>query len=238
MRSKIAVINFSGNVGKSTVARQLLLPRIPDAQFIAVETVNADERAATGEEAFRGREYAAVQERLLAGAATVVDVGASNIEEFINRMSQFDGSHDDYDLIVVPTVPATKQQRDTQATIAALQDIGVPPEKIRLFFNMLERSAGTTLEKVFEPLFKFHARSGAFTLNPAAALYESDIYSLSAELKRSIADIYSDTTDYKAMIAEAGSPAEKARLAKLLSLRRLATGITREMDVAFAALMG
>lgn len=26
---KIAVINFSGNVGKSTVARHLLLPRVP-----------------------------------------------------------------------------------------------------------------------------------------------------------------------------------------------------------------
>ena len=40
---KIAVINFSGNVGKTTVARHLLLPRIRGAELIAVESLNADE---------------------------------------------------------------------------------------------------------------------------------------------------------------------------------------------------
>ena len=39
---KVAVINFSGNVGKTTIARHLLAPRIPDADFIAVESINAD----------------------------------------------------------------------------------------------------------------------------------------------------------------------------------------------------
>lgn len=39
---KIAVINFSGNVGKTTVARHLLLPRIQGAELISVESVNAD----------------------------------------------------------------------------------------------------------------------------------------------------------------------------------------------------
>ena len=38
---KLAVINFSGNVGKSTVARHLLAPRIPGCQFVAVESINA-----------------------------------------------------------------------------------------------------------------------------------------------------------------------------------------------------
>ena len=37
---KIAVINFSGNVGKTTVARHLLLPRIQGAELISVESVN------------------------------------------------------------------------------------------------------------------------------------------------------------------------------------------------------
>ena len=38
---KLAVINFSGNVGKSTIARHLLLPRIAGATLLAVESVNA-----------------------------------------------------------------------------------------------------------------------------------------------------------------------------------------------------
>ena len=38
---KIAVINFSGNVGKTTVTHHLLAPRIPGTEVIAVESVNA-----------------------------------------------------------------------------------------------------------------------------------------------------------------------------------------------------
>ena len=34
---KIAVINFSGNVGKTTVARHLLLPRIEGAELVATD---------------------------------------------------------------------------------------------------------------------------------------------------------------------------------------------------------
>ena len=40
---KIAVINFSGNVGKTTVARHMLLPRVEGAELINVESLNADE---------------------------------------------------------------------------------------------------------------------------------------------------------------------------------------------------
>ena len=39
---KVAVVSLSGNVGKSTIAKHLLLPRMPGAEFIAVESINAD----------------------------------------------------------------------------------------------------------------------------------------------------------------------------------------------------
>ena len=38
--SKIAVVNFSGNTGKTTVSDQLLSPRM-DAPRFAIETINA-----------------------------------------------------------------------------------------------------------------------------------------------------------------------------------------------------
>ena len=40
---KVAVINFSGNVGKSTIAKHLLASRMPNAMSYSVETINADE---------------------------------------------------------------------------------------------------------------------------------------------------------------------------------------------------
>ena len=58
---KIAVINFSGNVGKSTIARHLLLPRIAGAELIAVESINSDESQG---QALRGKQFGELQEYL------------------------------------------------------------------------------------------------------------------------------------------------------------------------------
>ena len=38
----IAVVNFSGNVGKTTIVRHLLAPNLPDHTIVAVETINLD----------------------------------------------------------------------------------------------------------------------------------------------------------------------------------------------------
>ncbi|WP_407214011.1 plasmid stabilization protein [Enterobacter kobei] len=37
---KVAVINYSGSVGKTLVSTYLLAPRLKDAKFFAVETIN------------------------------------------------------------------------------------------------------------------------------------------------------------------------------------------------------
>ena len=42
---KLCVINFSGNVGKSTLARHLLAPRMDQCSIIAVESINTDEES-------------------------------------------------------------------------------------------------------------------------------------------------------------------------------------------------
>jgi hypothetical protein len=107
---KIAVINFSGNVGKSTIARHLLLPRIPGADLIPIESLNADEGQG---QALRGRQFGELQEYVQTVDNVVVDIGASNVEELMAQMQRYRGSHEDFDGFVVPTVPALKQQQDT-----------------------------------------------------------------------------------------------------------------------------
>ena len=82
---KVAVINFSGNVGKTTIARHLLAPRIPDADFIAVESINADEGQ---ERPVRGNQFGELQEYLQTVDNAVVDIGASNVEDLLSLMAQ------------------------------------------------------------------------------------------------------------------------------------------------------
>ena len=90
---KLAVINFSGNVGKTTVARHLLAPRIPRCEVVSVESINADEGQPV---TIRGRQFAQLQEFLQSVDDVVVDVGASNVEDLLKLMRRYQGSHEDY----------------------------------------------------------------------------------------------------------------------------------------------
>lgn len=228
---KVAVINFSGNVGKSTVARHLLAPRMNSATVVPVESINSD---GTQDEAIKGKQFGELQEALMLLDDAVVDVGASNVEDFVNLMKQYKGSHEDFDYFVIPTVPKNKQMRDTISTIDALADIGVPAKKIRLVFNMLE--IDDVPERVFAGLFEYHTASKSFTLRPEAVIHVNDIYGKLKDADKSIKDILNDPTDYKEKIKTAKDSEEKLHFAQMVGIKRLAAGVTEELDAVFKTL--
>lgn len=228
---KVAVINFSGNVGKSTVARHLLAPRMNSASVIPVESINSD---GTQDEAIKGKQFGELQEALMLLDDAVVDVGASNVEDFVNLMKQYKGSHEDFDYFVIPTVPKNKQMRDTISTIDALADIGVPAKKIRLVFNMVE--IDDVPERVFAGLFEYHAASKSFTLRPEAVIHVNDIYGKIKGAEQGIKDILNDPTDYKEKIKTAKDADEKLHFAQMVGIKRLAAGVTEELDGVFKTL--
>ena len=164
----------------------------------------------------------------------VVDVGASNVEDFVNLMKQYKGSHEDFDYFVIPTVPKNKQMRDTISTIDALSDIGVPAKKIRLVFNMVE--IDDVPERVFAGLFEYHASSKSFTLRPDAVIHVNDIYGKLKGAEQGIKDILNDPTDYKEKIKTAKDADEKLHFAQMVGIKRLAAGVTEELDAVFKTL--
>lgn len=229
---KIAVINFSGNVGKSTVARHLLASRLTNAQVIAVESINSD---GTQDEAIRGKQFGELLEALALMDDVVVDIGASNVEDFVNLMKQYRGSHEDFDFYVVPTVSKAKQQRDTISTIDALADIGIPAKKIRLVFNMVELDE--TPERVFSGLFEYHASAKNFTLKPETVIHINDIYGKLKGTENGISDILNDPADLKEQLKAAKDSDEKLRISRLIGVKRLAAGVTEELDAVFKVLL-
>lgn len=229
---KVVVTNFSGNTGKSTVARHLLAPRLNKAQIIAVESINSD--GTDGGEAVRGRQFDLVSEAVIIMDDVVVDVGASNVEDFLAKMRQYRGSHEDFDHFVVPVVPEPKQMRDTIATICALADeIGIPAGKIRVVFNKLE--PGESAESEFDPIFRFHEAEGKFTLAPSAVIHASDIFGkVGANDIREVAAL--DVAALKAALAEEKDSAQRISIGRQIGLKRLAEGVLEELDAVFRAL--
>lgn len=228
---KIAVINFSGNVGKSTIAHHLLLPRIPGAELVAIETINTHDSQAPS---LRGRQFGELQEYLQTVDSAVIDIGASNIEELLALMRRYRGSHEDIDCFIVPAVPDLKQQQDTIATLVELAQMGVPPSRLKLVFNMVEDD--TDVAQAFEHLLAFLSEHPLAQANPACRLGVNEIFARVLPGRPGLQDIASDTTDYKALIAKTTDTAEKLALARQLATRRLATGVVPELDACFEAL--
>ena len=234
---KIAVINFSGNVGKSTLARHLLLPRIEGAELIAIESLNADASGGQGQ-SLRGRQFGELQEYLQTVDSVVVDIGASNVEELLALMRKYRGSHEDFDCFVIPTVAALKQQQDTIATLVELSRLGVPASQLKLVFNMVDD--GVEVAQAFELLLAFIDQHPVARVCTRCRLGANEIYGrLRGKDSGVVADLAAlarDPTDYKSLIVKASHLAEKLALAQALATRRLACGVVPELDACFAAL--
>jgi len=231
---KIAIINFSGNVGKSTIARHLLLPRIPRAELIAVESINADE----GHEgpSLRGRQFGELQEYMQTVDNVVVDIGASNVEDLMALMRRYQGSHEDFDFFVIPTTPPFKQQQDTIATLIDLSRTGIPASRLKLIFNMVDEDV--SIAEAFKPLLAFLDQHPLALASTRCRLGSNEIYGRVKGMRSEVdlASLSRDRTDYKALIVQAPDAAEKLALAQALATRRLACGVVPELDACFAAL--
>jgi MinD-like ATPase involved in chromosome partitioning or flagellar assembly len=228
---KIAVINFSGNVGKTTIARHLLLPRRIGAEIVSVESTNADEQEA---DAVRGKDFAHLQQYMLATDELIVDIGASNVEDLLKLMGKFKGSHEDFDYYVVPCVPDMKQQKDTANTVAQLVQMGVSPGKIKIVLNRVED--GDKPEKQFASLIGFLTTNSVATIEPKAHLTDNEIYQRVKQDGRTISELSADKTDYKKLIAGEADHDKKVVLADKLAVKRLADGVLPELDACYAAL--
>jgi hypothetical protein len=228
---KIAVINFSGNVGKTTIARHLLAPRINGAEVIAVETINADEGQSL---ALKGKQLGELQEYLQTVDNVVVDIGASNVEDLLALMDRYRGSHEDFDYFVVPTVPALKQQQDTIATLTQLTRVGIPGAKLKVVFNQVEDDVNVS--EAFDTLLAFIQQNRITQASVQCKLGTNEIYERIKGTGKDLTALASDATDYKALIANAQSTTDKLALAQKLATRRLASGVVPELDQCFAAL--
>jgi len=229
---KIGVINFSGNVGKTTISRHLLSPRMNNAPIISIESINSN---GSDEVALRGEEFGAIQDQLQTTDDLVVDIGASNVEDFLKAMKKYKGAHEDFDYFVVPVVPAVKQQRDTVNTIETLAGLGIAADKIRVVFNQFED--GKSLENVFSALFGYHSDTNSFTLRPKAVVNTNEIYLLlSNSASTSISGILSNPRDFKAELKVSTDRDERTQLARMIGLRRLADGVNDDLNIVFQEL--
>lgn len=235
---KICVINFSGNVGKTTISAHLLKPRIKDAQVFSVETINSgiENDGVENAEVIKGKRFGDLANEILLAENAIVDVGSSNVEDFLNLMSQYTGSHEDYDYYIIPTIGQKKQITDTASTIKILSKMGIAAKKIRVIFNRVEQDEIEDLSS-FASLIGFHETNPIFTINEKAAIFVNEIYDGLKKVNKSLNEVIQDKTDFKAIIRDKKSnPDEKEKALDMLALQRLSIGANKNLDTAYQAL--
>lgn len=235
MKAKVAVFNYSGNVGKTTVAAHLLKPRMGDAPIYSIESVNlgADSDGLEVEK-MKGRKFGQLVDELMLMDAAIIDVGASNVEDFINHMQQQAGSHEEFDCFIVPVVKEKKVQADTVNMIKTLQKLGIEKKRIRLVFNKVEMDEA--VDEYFGALMWFAALEKSCTADTGTVIYANEIYDRMKDVNKSLGDLTSDTVDYRAKLRETQDEDEKVFCVKMVALKRLAITANKNLDDVFKVL--
>lgn len=241
---KVCVLNYSGNVGKSTVSTHLLKPNMSDdTEYYGVESFNKG--AEVEGVVLKGREYLKLQEIVMFRNSMIVDVGSSNVDSFLKEARGIEGSLNDFDYFLIPIVPEAKQIDDTLNTIGELIDaFKIPPEKIKVVFNKVE-SLDTLLYDFEKPLGVCQYLN--IPVCTDAVIMKTHFFKMLEEKGTTLADLdeYSQE-QLEQIIAEyrKNPPADndfderrkQARFGHLLTAKRAYVSVKRNCDKAFQEL--
>lgn len=197
---KIAVLNLSGNVGKTTIATHLLASFLPGSKVISVESINnADALQVQGIEVeeLNASQFKQIYHTLMYEDDVILDVGASNVAQFMEELTKYRSAIGELDLIVIPTVPAEKQQKDTIATIEWLAKLGVPASRIRVVFNQYtgQEVLGATYAHVIGYSRDKDGEKKATWL-PQPVVASNEVYEMISDQRRTVREVALDQTNW------------------------------------------
>ena len=164
----------------------------------------------------------------------VIDVGASNVEDFMKMMQQYDGSHEEIDIFVVPTVKEKKVQADTVNTVRALRALNIPAKKIRIVFNKLDVEESPSEE--FPSIYGLASGEKACIVSDAATIRMNEVFERLKSHGKALGDLLEDPTDYRQKLREATEQAEKEHCVQMVALKRLSVTANENLDQVFKAI--
>lgn len=227
----IALINFSGNVGKTTLAYHLFKPRLENAFLVGIETIN--DAGSFYDTKVKAKDFSSIQEELLINENVILDIGSSNVEQTLIEMKKYQGSHEDLDFFIIPVTPEVKQQIDSVNTAKFLIDLGIPSKKVKFIFNQVPLDS--LAEELFTPLYTAAKQLKLDLKIPV--IYENEFFD-NIEIKSgnlSLTELVNNKDAIKASLREA-KPEDKPYIVKKIGLSRLASTVQDNFDSAFNTL--
>lgn len=190
---KILVANLSGNMGKTTLVKHLLVPRMPDARIVCLESTNAGSDEIT--DAIRintDDEFGSLVDILAIEDELIVDLGSSEAKEMIRKLKEYESAVQEFDCVLVPVIPDPKAIEDTISTVMTLHALNVPQEQIRIIFNRVPVHMADKIRIIFSQLID--AVEGKATIDTSLVIFQYEIYNALKGTTTNVTDVVSDQT--------------------------------------------
>lgn len=248
---RIAALNKSGNVGKTTLVSCMMAPRMTDLVKVAyVDLTNAmpDKIDAPIGAVYGAHEFAEVENELLdakrKNKSMIIDFGASDYNTTLEMFSQFALFKNAIDMFVLPCSPEDKIQEDTISVIEDLLAFGIDITKIRVLFNFVPLRDKKNLSRTFADIFEFQAEKleklkRTFVANEDLVMFEAEVFKQLGKLKpkMALATILADEKNYEAAAIISTDANEQFYFSRLDSIRGLAKNTEKTLSKVFCALV-
>ncbi|MGE0315907.1 MAG: hypothetical protein AB7P21_30190 [Lautropia sp.] len=227
------MISYSGNIGKSTLASQLLLPRIQDAKLLLVETLNAQPIA--GVETHDPKRFEGILIALEVNKNVVVDVGSKDAATFIQQASKLD-SLTSFDIFIVPTTSAQKVIADAASTIRVLNDHGIDGKRILCLPTRVAEPGDIAADFAGVRMFIDQKLIDA-QFDPSLFFEENEVFTRINPAITTIDALANDPTDWGEKLRTATTDEDRRDAAYSLINSKLAKGARRHLDTLFAGIV-
>lgn len=234
---KVLVANVSGNMGKTTIVKHLLSPRMRDARVICLESVNSGSDELPNAIHLNAEdEFGMLVDILAVQDELIVDLGSSESQQMIRKLKEYESAVHDFDLIIVPVVPDPKAQEDTISTVLTLNHLGVSREKIRIMFNKVPVHQAGKVSTLFAQLIQSVKDMAVVDTN--LTVYQYEIYNALKSESATVSDSARDTKDWKS-IARNPSLDDSERIDALQNNRnqKAAPAALKNLDAVFDSLI-
>lgn len=213
---RIAILNYSGNVGKTTIARDIFGYRLPEYELVSIESVNNDGKETV---VIRGEEGDKLYTEVIINDDLILDIGSSNLEAFFRTSEKESEIINSMDKFIIPVTSEKKQQLDTLKTIQDLLKMKVSPTAIHIIANQVTEDPLALNKEVFDKIVTGAKRAGV-NFDVDTVIHKHDLYSYGQTLAEMISD-----TDFKLKMEEAKAAGEKQ------SARDFATKYVRQRKI-------
>lgn len=233
----IALLNNSGNVGKSTLSVHCFLPRMANALYIPVESINvgsnvhlANQEKAPPLSAEKTAEILNQVLEVMCERPVLLDIGSSNIEVFTRQLMKMEEVLVAISTVVVPCVPNEKVIADTLNTIDRLvEEMGYPANQIWVVGNMMPANA-----KVEESFADIIRRSQIQGFNFVSDVIElDDAFEVAEKMRKSLYEAAHEESYLKQLMSGQVARDDRKKIAALATFQSRAKGISKTMDSIF-----